>query len=818
MSIQRFQKSVLIIFIVFAISTFASGQKEIVNVNFGNYSFDKNWFFSKGSQQGAEQADYNDSGWRSLNLPHDWSIEDLPDQSDSNVIGPFSKASPGATSTGYTIGGEGWYRKKFKLSPKDKNKSVSIIFDGVYMNCDVWINGHHLGNHPYGYTAFAYDLTNHLNRNGKANTIAVRVCNEGKNSRWYTGSGIYRHVSLIIKNPLHVNQWGVYITTPVVTKAKAAVKVITTINNNENKKTVFRLRTNLIDTKGKIAGSIQTYNRINSNSSIAVTQTITVTNPQLWSTEMPALYKAETIILKEDVPADSTITHFGIRAIQFDAVNGFRLNGKKVLLRGGCVHHDNGPLGSAAIDRAEERKVELLKSFGYNAVRTSHNPPSKSFLDACDRLGLFVIDEAFDMWEVAKNPKDYHLYFRDWWRRDIQSMVLRDRNHPSVILWSIGNEINERADANGLEIAKQLKDEVKSLDTTRPVTEAICDFWEHGPRPWDESAPAFALLDIGGYNYEWKRYETDHQKYPGQMLGTESFAKEAFENWQAVENYPWLIGDFVWTAMDYMGETAIGHAVLDNEKDGPALEWPWFNAYCGDIDLIGEKKPQSFYRDVVWKRSKITMAVHAPVPEGRTEKVSKWGWPDERQSWTWPGREGKPLQVSVYSGCAVVKLELNGKIIGEKRVSEKTKLTATFEVPYSPGTLKAIGLENEKEVSSVTLTTAGPPAKIRLSADRSAINSDINDLSYVTAHITDDKGNLVPDAEIPVNFSITGEGALAGIGNGNPKDMRSFQQPVCKTFRGKCLVIIKPTGKKGAIKLKAESNGLSGNEIIVHTN
>ncbi|NJO68772.1 MAG: hypothetical protein HC830_05365 [Bacteroidetes bacterium] len=340
---------------------------------------------------------------------------------------------------------------------------------------------------------------------------------------------------------------------------------------------------------------------------------------------------------------------FGIRSIHFDAANGFMLNGKKVLLKGGCMHHDNGFLGSATIDRAEERRVELMKAYGFNAIRTSHNPPSRQFLDACDRVGVLVIDEAFDMWERPKNPQDYHRFFKEWWQKDISSMVMRDRNHPSIIMWSIGNEINERADSSGLIITRKLADEVHRLDPTRPVTAAICSFWDHKNRPWSATAPAFALLDVGGYNYMWKAYEEDHLLYPDRiMAGTESLPLEAYENWKQVEKNSWVIGDFVWTAMDYMGETGIGNSRLDNDPDnGFSRTWTWFNAYCGDIDLCGFKKPQLYYRDVIWGNSNIEMMVHAPVPEGRKEIVSMWGWPEEWQNWNWNGSEGKLMQVRV---------------------------------------------------------------------------------------------------------------------------------------------------------------------------
>ncbi len=424
-------------------------------------------------------------------------------------------------------------------------------------------------------------------------------------------------------------------------------------------------------------------------------------------------------------------------------------------------------LGSAVIDRAEERRIELLKSNGFNAIRCSHNPPSEKFLETCDRLGMLVIDEAFDQWEKPKNPDDYHQFFDAWWERDFSSMIMRDRNHPSIILWSIGNEIEERADPAGLEIAKKLIAKARELDPTRMITEAICEFWEHPGRPWDQTAPAFALLDVSGYNYQWERYENDHKNFPNRiMVGTESVPQHAFQNWDQVEKHAYVIGDFVWTAIDYLGESGIGHSDCDTGKATQQEPWPWFNGYCGDIDLIGGKKPQSYYRDVVWRRSKVELAVHVPHESGCKEQVSYWGWPDEEQSWTWPGNEGKLMQVNVYSRSPKVRLLLNGKMMEEK--TPDSLLTAKFELPYAAGELKAVNVENGKETASVVLTTAGEARGLRLKADRQQINASRNDLSFVTVEVVDEKGNLVSNANIPVQFTISGSGGLAGTGNANP--------------------------------------------------
>jgi len=770
--------------------------------------FDAGWKFFKGDMNDGEKETLNDKDWRTIELPHDWSIEDLPGQSDS-VIGPFTIKSPGGSSTGHVAGGTAWYRKHFSLN-NIANRKITIYFDGVYMNSDVWLNGHHLGNHPYGYTPFYFDLTPYLEQNSE-NVLAVRVRNEGKNSRWYSGSGIYRHVWLTVTNPVHVQQWGVYITTPDVSQKTATVNLVTNFTGNSNMQ-AFKLRTRLFDAKNKVVaekvGNIP-------GAEEPINQAMQLSNPHLWSPESPYLYHAETDILQNGQVIDHVVTSFGIRSIDITAEKGFFLNGSPVKLRGGCVHHDNGPLGAAAYDRAEERKVQLLKQNGFNAVRTSHNPPSQHFLDACDRLGLIVIDEAFDQWERPKNPEDYNLYFDSCWKKDIDAMVLRDRNHPSVVFWSIGNEINERADSSGLAITRKLYDAVKRLDTTRPVTESLCHFFDHPGYKWDTTAAAYALLDVGGYNYLWRQYEADHAKYPDRiMMGTESFAKEAFENWQQVEKHPYVLGDFVWTAVDYLGEAGIAHTGLDSTRNFPLPKFPWFNSWCGDIDLIGGKKPQSYYRDVVWNRSKLEMLVHAPIPEGHKEAVSYWGWPEERHSYTFPGAEGKPLLVNVYTRYETVRLVLNGKIIGEQNASAQTKLTATFTVNYQPGVLKAIGLKNGKAVDSVELKTAGKPARIRLTADRTRIQATPGNLVYITAEVLDEKVQLVPDASNLLHFYISGGGEIIATGNADPTGMESMQQPKHKTFEGKCLIIVR-SKKAGKIRLNAAGENLQDGSVVI---
>jgi beta-galactosidase len=782
----------------------------------------ESWQFFRGEAEGAWKEDFDDTAWRRLDIPHDWSIEDLvaePESSSGAIWAPESKplrtgpfdlyASQGQTATGWTVGGTGWYRKTFDKPDISSHGKVELRFEGVYMNAEVWINGVQFGIHPYGYTEFAYDITKHL-KDGK-NCIAVQVKNTGRNSRWYAGSGIYRDVSLKVSGEISIPAHGVYLTTREATAVAANTIVQTTVENRAatDKQVVVRVR--FVD--GQNIASDESAQRVTvpGNSSAIAECSISLENPRLWSPDTPHLYRVQVIVQEQTQLADSISIDFGLRTIQIDAAEGLRINGETVKLRGGCVHSDNGPLGSACFPRAEERRLEILKANGYNAVRTSHNPPSRSFLDACDRLGMLVIDEAFDCWEQAKNSDDYHLYFKDWWQRDLESMILRDRNHPSVILWSIGNEMRERAEPQGVEIGKQLAALVHRLDPSRMVTAAICEPYDHPKLTWDDMQPAFTYLDVAGYNYRLDKYESDHTKYPERvMVGTESFPGMTYENWDFIEKAKWVIGDFVWTAADYIGESGLGSLAI---RSGPGRTiglqgYPWFNSYCGDIDLIGNKKPQSYFRDVVWRRSKVEMAVQRPIPEGWSERLGDWSWSDELRSWSWPGFEGTALKVRVYTRAAHVKLFLNGELVGSKDLSQSDALKAEFSVPYHPGELKAVIYEANSEIGSITFATAGRPRTLILSPDRRRLSVNKNDPSYVMVQVADEAGHTVPDAIVPVSISIEGVGELIGIANANPKDVASFRQPHRDTFHGACLAVVRSAGKPGRITVRAQSPGL----------
>jgi len=689
------------------------------------------------------------------------------------------------------------------------------------MNADIWINEQHLGNHPYGYTSFSYDITDFI-RFDKENLIAIEVKNDGENSRWYSGSGIYRHVWLKATNPIHVADWGVSISTPELSAMESKVRVITEVRNELKNKTKIKLLTRIIDSYGNEKAKFETKSEINANSEGELNQEMIINSPELWSIESPVLYKAITEVYSCSNLTDKTETSFGIRSISFDIEKGFQINGKTVLLKGGCVHHDKRLLGSAAYDRAEERRVELLKASGFNAIRCAHNPPSPAFLDACDRLGMMVIDESFDMWKDGKNPQDFHLYFKDWWKQDIESMVLRDRNHPSIIMWSIGNEIPGMEKTEVVEVAKMVGDYVRSLDSARPVTAAV-----NGLSPNKDAY--FATLDIAGYNYSFggdhgrkSIFEIDHERIPDRiMYCSESYPLEAFGAWMNVLDYPYVFGDFVWTGFDYLGEASIGYLGYLHRTSF----YPWNHAFCGDIDICGFKRPQSYYRDVLWEHEDgfpVSIFVKPPAPSFEMipgkENWSKWNWHDLIADWNWKGYEGKDFEVMVYCMYPELELFLNGMSLGKKNPNRDNRWISTFQVPYEEGELTAVAYIEGTEKSRLVLATSDEPMQIRLTADRIAIEANGQDLSYITVELLDNNNIRNPKADQLIHFEIEGNGKIIATGSSNPMSTESYQLPKRKAYQGRCVVVVKSGKNPGTIKLKASSNGVEPAEIIIKVN
>lgn len=771
------------------------------------HNLDDGWLFKLGDPLVQTWRTQDPTDWQHIDIPHDWSIG--MDRSPDNPCG---------SSGGFFPNGMGWYRKTLSIPSTWQGKTILIEFEGVYMNAEVWINGNFLGRHPYGYTSFTFDLSPYLDFSGGENTLDVSVDNAAqRNSRWYSGSGIYRHVWLWVGDTIHIAHWGTYITTPHVSPEAASVIVRNSICNTSDMAQQITLQTYLRAQDGTVVGQDKACFSLDGHQIHDFSQTFTVHSPHLWSTASPYLYVAASQLIVDDQTTDKVQTPFGIRSLEYSAEKGFLLNGTPTLLKGGCVHHDNGVLGAASFDRAEERKVEVLKQSGYNAIRCAHNPPAPGFLDACDRLGMLVIDEAFDCWREGKNAYDYHVSFEDWWQRDLDSMLVRDRNHPSIIMWSIGNEVLERAGhSGGIQIARELADYVRQVDPTRPVTSAING--GHDRWPWEQTDAVFDALDVGGYNYQLAQYLPDHERVPSRiMVGTESTAGEAFDHWMAVLENPFVIGDFVWTSLDYLGEAGIGRVHYGEPKRFFLGDYPWHQANCGDLDLCGVKRPQSYYRDILWHHGeKIHIFVHDPVPEGKTPQITYWGWPEVSKRWTWPGYEGQVFTVDVYAACDEVELLLNGVSIGKKPATKTERYIATFHVPYAAGALTAIGYNNGSPVIRSTLATTGEPAKITLSADRETLQAETVDLSYITVDIVDADGNRHYGADQPVFFTVKGEGILLAVGNGNPTSTENYAGHSRRTYQGRCLVVVKTNGSPGEIHLRAMADGLESAEILLH--
>ncbi|WP_261342323.1 glycoside hydrolase family 2 TIM barrel-domain containing protein [Bythopirellula polymerisocia] len=766
---------------------------------------DADWKFRLSEKPDLLETGSDASNWQTVQLPHDWSIE-LPTDPKA-----FSAGGGGFFPTGI-----GWYRREF-IAPEDwRDQRVGVEFDGVYENADVWINDVLLGKHPYGYTPFQYDLTPHLNF-GEKNTLAVRVDNsEQPNSRWYSGSGIYRHVWLNVTEPVHIDDRKISIKTERASDKEALLAIEATVLNDTSEKKSIELVVEILDPGDHVVASATIHISVEPHNHSALVQNLAISQPHLWSLDSPKLYSARFRIVSGDRQIDALEIPFGIRTIEVSASQGFLLNGKPVLLCGANVHHDNGPLGAAAFDRAETRKVEILKAAGFNAVRTSHNPPSKAYLAACDRLGLLVVDEAFDGWAAKKNPNDYGTVFHDWWQRDLTAMIQRDRNHPSVVMWSIGNEVYERGKPEGLAIAKAMTKQIKELDSSRPITAGINGLGESGD--WSQLDPLFDTLDVAGVNYELHRHEEDHRRSPSRVImSAESYPQNAFACWNAAAKSSYVIGDFVWSGFDYLGESGIGRVFASDEEVLPHWEgshFPWHGANCGEIDITGWRKPLSHYRNIVWDSGeKLYMAVVAPAPNKQDWQPSAWAQLPAIPSWTWPGNEGKELTVEVYSRYPIVRLYLNEKLIGEKPTSLENEFRAEFKVLYEQGTLKAVGVSNGSVKEEMLFTTAGKPTGIRLLPDRRTISADGQDLCFVAAEVIDDEGRLCPQSCALVEYQIGGNGSLAAIGSGDLSTLQTYSANPRSVFLGRAMVVIRSTEEQGPILLEASSPGLKSAKV-----
>ena len=771
--------------------------------------FNQGWKFFLGNANGAPAPNFNDQHWRTLSLPHDWSIE-----------GNFSAEHPAGNDGGALPGGTGWYRKRFHLAENLRHKRLYIDFGGVYRNSQVWINGHKLGIRPNGYISFRYELTGLVHYGQKENLITVKVDNSQQpNSRWYSGSGIYRNVTLVTTGDVAVAQWGTFVTTPHVTSASATIRQLTTIRNSTGKARRVVVECTLLDSLGRQVGKKQSAVSLN-DSLTEINLDLKLAQPRLWSPAKPYLYTLITRISEGKKLMDEYHTTTGIRYFSSDAKKGFTLNGLPTKILGVCLHHDLGVLGAAINQRAMERQLQILKEMGCNAIRFSHNPPAVEMLDLCDKMGFLVMDEAFDMWKKKKNKYDYSLDFEKWHRRDLQDMIKRDRNHPSVVFWSIGNEIREQFDQSGTEIAKELTAIVKQLDTTRLVTAAVTET--------DSSKNFIAkagALDVMGFNYKFEDYDKLALNFPGQKFiasettsaletrgvyqpsdtlrfwprsGKEKYVKNgnadwtvsAYDNtaaywgttheraWKEVKKRDFLMGLFVWTGFDYLGEPV-------------PYPYPARSSYYGIVDLAGFPKDVYYMYQSEWTNKPV---LHL---------FPHWNW-----------KVGETVDVwAYYNQADEVELFLNGKSLGTKQ--KKDDLHVSWKVKFEPGTIRAVSRKAGREVLSSEIRTAGKPTKIVLQPDRDRLSADGHDLSYVTATVTDEEGNLVPDADQQIAFAVEGGVEIVGTDNGYQAGLESLKNHQIKVFKGKCMLVVRSGKKAGVISVKATSDGLEAAVIKI---
>jgi beta-galactosidase len=780
-----------------------SGRK-IQNFNFG-------WKFYKGDISDGQKPGLNDSGWRILDLPHDWSIE-----------GPFSKDF--ASATGYLPAGIGWYRKSFIIPDTEKGRKVFISFDGIYNNSEVWINGTWLGKRPNGYISFQYDLTPYL-KPGKENLIAVKADHtKFGDSRWYTGSGIYRDVKLIFTSPVHLKQWGVFALAKDVSAARAALDIEVTVLNETNSKAEVRVSNYLLsgtDTVNKITEGYS----LGAASPKVILQKMELVSPKLWDVDSPNLYTLVTVVRGKGI-IDSQSIQVGFRNIRFDADKGFFLNGRNMKLKGICLHHDAGTLGSAVPRQVISRRLDILKELGCNAIRTSHNPFSSDFLELCDEKGFLVIGEAFDEWELPKKKwiegwnkgtpgKDgYSADFKEWSKTDLRDMILRDRNHPSIIMWSIGNEVDYPNDpythqvlnteanpqtwakydeklpnASRLgEVAKELVADVKKLDTSRPVTAGLASALMSNETGYADA------LDVTGYNYQEFRYAPDHQKYPKRILyGSENGM--ALDAWNIVADNDYVLGQFLWTGFEYLGE---------------AGQFPSRHSTSGIIDLAGNKKPEFYFRQSLWSDKPMVFI-------GTTDRLTDNGpvslWAHKRVDPVWNWNAGQLISVNVFTNCEEVELYLNSQSLGTKKMADFRNRTITWEVPYQSGVLKAVARTSGRELASYEIRTAGKQAVITAKCDVASLRGDRQDLAHISVTINDEAGNINYSAENEITCEVSGPVRILGIEDSNPRNIEDYKDNKQKAFHGKLLIYIQSLEKSGKAKVTLSSPGLKGTTV-----
>lgn len=746
-------------------------------------NFDFDWNFSLSDNQKYADRTYNDESWERIQLPHDWSIKLS-----------FDKKMGG--SAAHLPGGIGWYRKQFKLPRSYNGKVISILFDAICHQSDVYINGHHLGFRPYGFCSIEYDLTPYLDYDGE-NVIAVRVNRSGVKdvARWYTGSGIYRHAWLQVTNPVHVATYGTYVTTPSVSEDKAEIRIMTTLENELKKVQTVSISHLILDNQGKIVAKSGTEKTLfEAGQSIKITQNLTLNYPRLWTLEKPELYTLETTVKANGKVTDLYKTPFGIRTIAFDSEKGFLLNGKQVKLKGMCLHQDAGSLGTAVLDRSYERRLEIIKEYGCNAIRCSHNQPSPEFLDMCDRMGFVVIDEAFDKWKSGY----YEKYFDEWWQRDLENMILRDRNHPSIILWSIGNEVTEAWEQGneGIKRAEMLRDFVHKLEPSRPVTLAAQN---------NHRGEFSAVADVVGYNYLEARLLTDRKNNPKQRFlvseelpyysGAEGNIRSYTVNnpWNVVTAHDFIAGGFIWSGVDYLGEAS-----------WPSHGWP-----NGLFDICMFEKPRAAFHRAMWNpEPMVGIAIidqSLDIDHGR----DLWQWPKMVSHWSFPHRYfGLIMEVRTTTNCEKVELFMNDKSMGVYNTVDYPNHTIIWNVPYTPGKLVAKGYNGNKIVATKQLITSYKTTDILLKQDRTEIKADGQDLSHVAVQLCDKDGNPVQVDDRKLTVSVEGDGTFRGLDTGDLRRETPFGSNELKTYFGQALIIVQSTRKAGQIKVNIQVEGI----------
>ncbi|HEX3142512.1 MAG TPA: glycoside hydrolase family 2 TIM barrel-domain containing protein [Pyrinomonadaceae bacterium] len=768
----------LVLILIAAVSAFAQSARI-------TSSFDRDWLFLKSDAPGADKQDLDDAAWRTLDVPHDWSIEGPADEKNSTGQGG-----------GFMPAGVGWYRKHFTVPSELRDRLVFIEFDGVMANSDVWINGFHLGNRPYGYVSFSYELTPHINF-GKDNVIAVRAdTSKEPASRWYTGAGIYRHVRLVIKTTLHIAQWGAFVTTPRVTDKEALVRVNTEVTNDSHSPQNVSIQLSVRTPNGKLrdTGHIS-INTADPGKTVTFQNELTIKDPLRWDLNNPALYTATaTLSDSTNKVLDDEAVSFGIREFHFDPATGFWLNGKNFKIKGACLHHDGGAFGAAVPLAVWEHRLNELRKLGVNAIRTAHNPPAPEFLALTDRMGFIVMDELFDQWTVAKNPYDYHLYFNEWSKIDLRDTVRRDRNHPSVIIYSAGNEIHDTPNAElAKTILRGLVDEFHRNDPTRPVTQGL--FRPNVSHDYDNGLAD--LLDVVGQNYREQEILAAYRQKPARkILGTEN--THELVQWLAMRDHPEYSGQFIWSAVDYLGE---------------AGRWPRIANNSGLLYKTGAPKPIGFQRQSWWSDQPMVYVTRRVARTPLAPTDPGYNPIDERRpevlfsDWTPKNLQPHEETVEVYSNCEEVELFLNGSSLG-KQPRPKDDSARVWKVNFSVGVLKGVGYNGGRIVATHELRSAGSARKLLLSVDKSSVANDWNDVAFVNAYVVDEMGNVVPDAENLISFKVAGAGFIAAVDSANSNSHEPYQASQRSAYQGMCLALIKARANKGKITITATSPGL----------